>query len=327
MFKIMKRYIQSRKLFLILILSLFILYPVSIYLENGHLMIGYSLFLCVCVTFLFLMLDFIKFHHHHKELIELSKNINLYEMTFKETHDLIFEDYQSIIQLLNDNIKMIKTYHKTKETELSDYYTLWVHQIKTPIAAMKLLIETNQIQPEHLKIELFKIEQYASMALEYLRIETMHKDLKLGAYDLRKIVQGSIRKYSILFIYQHLKLQLDEFDFKVYTDEKWLSFIIEQILSNAIKYTPQGSIHIYLKNQTLYIQDTGIGIKDEDLKLVFERGFTGLNGRHDKISSGLGLYLCQKVSGELGHTITMSSKVNQGTCVMITFNGAKVVFD
>lgn len=100
MFKIMKRYIQSRKLFLILILSLFILYPVSIYLENGHLMIGYSLFLCVCVTFLFLMIDFIKFHHHHKELIELSKNINLYEMTFKETHDLIFEDYQSIIQLL-----------------------------------------------------------------------------------------------------------------------------------------------------------------------------------------------------------------------------------
>ena len=117
-----------------------------------------------------------------------------------------------------------------------------------------------------------------------------------------------------------LKLDLEPIDCEILTDEKWISFVIEQIISNALKYTKEGSIHIYERNQVLYIEDTGIGIKEEDLPRVFERGFTGYNGRLDKKASGLGLYLCYQIVKNLGYCIAIKSELGKGTIVSIDFH-------
>jgi signal transduction histidine kinase len=138
----------------------------------------------------------------------------------------------------------------------------------------------------------------------------------LGEYDLYSLVKQTVRKYSILFINSGLSLQLEEFEVKVLTDEKWLGFVLEQIISNSIKYTRKGTISIYLEKSAqkiLVIEDTGIGIRQEDLPRIFDRGFTGYNGRMDKKSTGIGLYLCKQIMNQLSHGIWVSSEDGKGT--------------
>ena len=147
---------------------------------------------------------------------------------------------------------------------------------------MNILLQSGELNPRELSAELFKIEQYVEMVLGYLRTEQMTSDLTLKKYDLFNMIRQAIRKYSRLFILQKIKLNLEEMDYQVITDEKWLLFAIEQILSNALKYTKEGSISIYMSKErkdTLVIEDTGIGISPEDLPRVVEKGFTGYNGR------------------------------------------------
>ncbi|PKM71531.1 MAG: hypothetical protein CVU92_08175, partial [Firmicutes bacterium HGW-Firmicutes-17] len=168
--------------------------------------------------------------------------------------------------------------------------------------------------------ELFKIEQYVEMVLQYLRLESMSSDLILVEYDLADIVRQAVKKYGIIFINKKISLELAELNCRVLTDEKWLVFVLEQIISNALKYTNQGKISIYLDDwseKTLIIEDTGVGIRDEDIARIFDRGFTGYNGRMDKKSTGIGLYLCQQVLNKLSHSITVTSQVGKGTRVSI----------
>ena len=167
--------------------------------------------------------------------------------------------------------------------------------------------------------ELFKIEQYAKMALQYARLQNMSSDLVLKRYDVCQIVRQAIKSYSILFIGSGLSFSMEDFTCYIVTDEKWLSFVIEQLLSNALKYTHNGGIHISSDAYTLVIEDTGIGISESDLPRVFERGFTGYNGRIDKKSTGIGLYLCRQILEKLGHTITITSKIGVGTKVTLGF--------
>ena len=214
-------------------------------------------------------------------------------------------------------------------TDLMDYYTLWVHQIKTPIAASQLLVQdvTDRNTRSLLEQEIFKIDAYTHLVLQYLRLENFHDDLQLKQVALEQLVKEVVRKYSLFFIQKGLTINLDDLDVKVISDEKWLLVIIEQILSNSLKYTKSGGIEIYFKDNTLYLKDSGIGIKDSDILRVFERGFSGYNGRLTQQSSGLGLYLSKRIADQLGHDISISSQVGQGTTVSIHFQKKKLAID
>ena len=211
---------------------------------------------------------------------------------------------------------------------------MWIHQIKTPIAAMHLLLEDVQETGagpvgKQAAEELFKIEQYAEMALCYARLDSLSSDLAFKKIEIHEVVKQAVRKYAVLFIGSGLSFSLEDFSLKAVTDEKWISFVIEQILSNAIKYTKEGGISIYGADERgerktgtvmyMVIEDTGIGIRREDLPRIFERGFTGYNGRMDKKSTGIGLYLCSQIMGRLNHTIMVKSREKEGTKILLGF--------
>ena len=198
---------------------------------------------------------------------------------------------------------------------------MWTHQIKTPIAAMRLLLQEEETPvSREMQGELFQVEQYVQMALQYLRMEKMNTDLVFERQELDSLIHQAVRKYAQLFIRRKISLQYEDVHCEVLTDEKWLEFVLEQILSNALKYTRQGKIKIYMDPQspkTLVIEDTGIGIAPEDLPRIFERGYTGYNGRADKRSTGIGLYLCKQIMDRLSHTIRIESEMGVGTRVYL----------
>ena len=210
---------------------------------------------------------------------------------------------------------------ENRYNDLVDYYTLWVHQIKTPIAASKLLVRevADRQLKQQLEQEIFKIDSYTNLVLQYLRLESFHDDLVLKKENIENLVKEVIRKYAIFFIQKSLSINMHDLDRSIVTDKKWLLVVIEQILSNSLKYTNEGGIEIYMEDQELCIKDTGIGIKNSDVLRVFERGFSGYNGRLTQQSSGLGLYLSKKISEELGHQIRIESEVGKGTTVRIKF--------
>lgn len=216
-----------------------------------------------------------------------------------------------------------------KLTDLLDYYTLWVHQIKTPIAASQLLVAevVDRQLKQQLEQEIFKIDSYTNLVLQYLRLESFHDDLVLKQVQIEDLVKEIIRKYALFFIQKGLNVNLHDLDKEIVTDKKWLLVVIEQIISNSLKYTKEGGLEIYMEGQELCIKDTGIGIKNSDVLRVFERGFSGYNGRLTQQSSGLGLYLSKKISEELGHQIRIESEVGTGTIVRIQFAQVNLVLE
>ena len=216
-----------------------------------------------------------------------------------------------------------------KLTDLLDYYTLWVHQIKTPIAASQLLVTevADRQLKQQLEQEIFKIDSYTNLVLQYLRLESFHDDLVLKQVQIEDLVKEIIRKYALFFIQKGLNVNLHDLDKEIVTDKKWLRVVIEQIISNSLKYTKEGGLEIYMEGQELCIKDTGIGIKNSDVLRVFERGFSGYNGRLTQQSSGLGLYLSKKISEELGHQIRIESEVGTGTIVRIQFAQVNLVLE
>ena len=224
-----------------------------------------------------------------------------------------------------DGGKERREYELLKEKE--DFFALWAHQIKTPIAAMNLLLQNEEPDRAQCRQELFRIENYVEMALDYARFENLSGDLVLESCELLPMVKQTVKKYSTIFIHKHLKVELKDLDTKILTDEKWFCFVLEQILSNALKYTKKGGVTIRAekngKETRVVIGDTGIGIRSEDLPRIFEKGFTGCNGRLDKKASGLGLYLCKGVCDKLGHWIGAVSQEGKGTEVFITTAAAE----
>ena len=218
---------------------------------------------------------------------------------------------------------------ENRYNDLVDYYTLWVHQIKTPIAASKLLVSevADRQLKQQLEQEIFKIDSYTNLVLQYLRLESFHDDLVLKKENIEDLVKEVIRKYAIFFIQKGLSINLHDLDRSIVTDKKWLLVVIEQILSNSLKYTNEGGVEIYMEGSDLCIKDTGIGIKNSDRLRVFERGFSGYNGRMTQQSSGLGLYLTQKISQELGHQIQIESELGQGTIVRIKFSEVNLLIE
>lgn len=291
--------------------------------------IVYSIELVVALGLVFGCLDFYRFYQQHERLLLLNDAIATSIHELPHPKNLLEKDYQHLIIDLADKQADLIFEFDNKRTEMLDYYTLWAHQIKTPISAMGLLLQTeeeNSQQTKGYQQELFKIEQYVDMVLQYLRLESMSSDLILKQYDLLDVVRQAVKKYSIIFINKKISLDLEEIQCQVITDEKWLVFVLEQILSNALKYTHEGKISIYMdtkKDKTLIIEDTGVGIRDEDIERIFDRGFTGYNGRMDKKSTGIGLYLCKQVLNKLSHSITVTSVMGTATKVSIDLSARK----
>lgn len=275
------------------------------------------------------------------ELIAAAPDINLSQMDSPVGQDERFQ--QEIMQQLNQMRIDVENASQKSSEDMTDYYTMWAHQIKTPIFALRLLLQESTEENKEKLSELFKIEQYVEMVLGYLRTEDMSSDLKLSRCSLDRIIRDQIHKYAGIFVSKKLTLTYESISQDVLTDEKWLGFVIGQILSNALKYTRTGGIRIYLEkklsldtddvsisignddcnkveNLTLVIEDTGIGIRAEDIPRIFEKGYTGVNGRDDNRATGIGLYLSNKIMRKLGHRLYITSAEGKGTKVFLEFS-------
>ena len=286
----------------------------------------YPAAVCAILGLVLLAIDFRRVLVKHQKLQRIRTLSDAIEERFPRLDGLEDTDYQQIIGLLREEQTRFRADTAKRYEDMVDYYTVWAHQIKTPIASMRLTLQ-NEDSPLSRKLsgDLFRIEQYVEMVLMFLRLDSDSTDYVIREQDLDAIVRQAVKKYAGEFISRRLQLVYEPIQAKVITDEKWLSFVIEQVLSNALKYTPSGSITISLQApKTLCIRDTGMGIAPEDLPRIFEKGYTGYHGRTDKKASGIGLYLCRRICNNLGHTITAKSTVDVGTTIAIDLSQKKL---
>lgn len=350
----------------------------------------YAALLSFCLLALAAVIGFLSFYRRHCALLDARTRITLDPDCLPLPRGRIEEDYAQLADIvLRDRAAEISKADAFR-SDMTEYYTTWVHQIKTPLAAMRLVLQsgfpTEMEEQEYafdalrdeLLEELLKTEQYVDMALQYLRLDSESSDFVFREYDLDDIIRQAVRKFSGMFIRKRILLDYTGTGIRAVTDEKWLLFVIEQILSNALKYTSSGTISIYAEyseaamrgmevakgsssvktkpygetaahgiqecrtsegakrgaepddaeqgkteGQTpdiLVIADTGIGIASEDLNRVFEKGFTGYNGRRNKKSTGIGLYLSKRILDKLSHSIEIESEPGNGTKVKIGLN-------
>jgi signal transduction histidine kinase len=291
--------------------------------------VGYAALICALLGLIIIAVDFYTFFRKHRRLQRLVNQITVTADNLPVPKGQLEKDYQNILTTLHAEKQRLEDSLNTRYTDIVEYYTIWAHQIKTPIAAMRLLLQSEDTPlNSELSQELARIEQYVEMVMCYLRLDSDSSDLLIHEYDLDVIIKQAVRKYASSFIMKKISLKYKPLNCTVLTDEKWLLFVIEQVLSNSLKYTKSGSIEITLEQpKTLCIRDTGIGIAPEDLPRVFEKGFTGCNGRSDKKASGIGLYLCRRIMSKLGHSIKIESEVGKGTKVMLDLNSKNVETD
>ena len=314
-------YLRSRSRLFVYLLSLtFLLLLFQFLFASLGIYFLYFFLLCCFVTILFFAWDIlVEMQVYRQELLygEREAQSPLERALAEKLEAREMELYQQ------------RSDSERKLTDLLDYYTLWVHQIKTPIAASQLLVAevVDRQLKQQLEQEIFKIDSYTNLVLQYLRLESFHDDLVLKQVQIEDLVKEIIRKYALFFIQKGLNVNLYDLDKEIVTDKKWLLVVIEQIISNSLKYTKEGGLEIYMDGQELCIKDTGIGIKNSDVLRVFERGFSGYNGRLTQQSSGLGLYISKKISEELGHQIRIESEVGKGTTVRIQFAQVNLVLE
>ena len=313
------KYLQYRAKYLLLLLffaavffAVFALFQISL------LAVGYALLICLFFALIIFAADFSAFRKKHAALQALAKQIALSLECLPPPHGLFEEDYQVLLKTLFADRAQKLTQLGKKQTEAQEYFTLWAHQIKTPIAAMRLLLQSGEPDPALLSAELFKVEQYVEMALCYLRLDAPSGDYVIRSCALDGVIRQAIRKYAPLFIAKKLQLHYEPTGASALTDAKWLLFLLEQVLGNAVKYTPAGSVTIAVRPGPLIsVKDTGVGIAPSDLPRIFERGYTGLNGHADSRSTGIGLYLCRRIAKRLGHSISALSAPGEGTEIVI----------
>ena len=285
----------------------------------------YPVGICLCLLLVFAVTDLVSVRKKHKLLRELrDMSAELLE-SFPKADTVEEADYQEIIRMLCEEQASMKTFMSARYNDMIDYYTVWVHQIKTPIASMRLHLQNEDSETaRQITGDLQRVEQYVEMVLAFLRLDSDSTDYVFKEQDLDEIVKGAVKKFSTQFIYNKIGLSYEPLHTTVVTDEKWLAFVVEQVLSNALKYTRSGTITIRMEApKTLCICDTGIGIESGDLPRIFEKGYTGGNGRVDKKASGIGLYLCKRICDNLGHGIFAESQVGEGTIIRINLEQTK----
>lgn len=304
--------------------------------------IAYGMLLCLFITAVTIAVGYGRHRVGFRQLERMQENITVEQDDMKTPEYMYERQYQNCIRILAKENNRIRNEMLNRQQDLTEYYSMWVHQVKTPIAALKLLIDedlsvclesdgieendANVINERQKQNELFRIEEYVDMALQYTRLGAKTNDFVIERILLDEVIKNSIHKYAKQFIYKKLRLNYEAKDIMAVTDKKWLGFVIDQLLSNAVKYTKQGGITIKLEQNagepgegaSVIIEDTGIGISAGDLPRICEKGYTGYNGHSDKHSTGIGLYLCKEILDKLGHEICVTSEVGNGTRVEIS---------
>ena len=292
--------------------------------------LAYLLILELFVLGVIMTVDLIRYKARVKQVEDLLKRPVAEQSYNVEAKDILEERYVDLIHAQEKSRVDTENISARSSKDMEQYYNIWVHQIKTPISGMNVLLQSMEPTEEvgELQNQLFSVEQYVDMALQYQKIKSTTNDFSFAEIPLNKVIRENIRKYARLFIAKKLAVRYEETALRVLTDEKWISFVLGQIITNAVKYSDKGSITISAYedecNTYLSVKDEGIGISPEDLPRVFERGYTGYNGRADKKSTGIGLFLCKSVTRMLGHKIQISSESGKGTEVTIIFSKQRI---
>lgn len=322
-----KAYIKRHRLGFALYVAYVIIFTLVMYLYHLPMeAMGYAAGLCASLGITVCLADSLRYRKKMEQLDWQMEAVKNGVERFPKPEDEQERIYQELLEVSrHERQEQVANLMKEKK-DVTDYFTLWTHQIKTPVAAMGLLLqqevsgeEAHYNQKRQIKNELFRIEQYVDMVLQYLRLMDSINDFVLREYELDGIIRQALRKYAPMFIRKNLTLSYEGVEMKVATDEKWMVFVVEQLLSNAIKYTTSGEIKIYMEKGCLVVEDSGIGILPEDLPRIFDKGYTGYNGRSDKKASGIGLYLVKEILGRLGHKIYAESESGKGTRMKVLF--------
>ena len=265
--------------------------------------------------------DYQRFKRRHEQLTGLLVQEYLAQEHFPETKDLLEKDYQELLLHLSTCISNMESEREKAQTEMNQYYTMWAHQIKTPISGLRLLLQQSEaLEKKEMEMELFRIEQYVQMVLSYLRMKDMNSDLQIQKEDLDGMIRQAVRRYSRFFIGKHLHLEYEPIEKQVLTDEKWLVFVSEQLISNAVKYTPEEERSEFMKkNPALW----GLKIRGSESEKgrisqeCLNEDLAGFNGRAQKRATGLGLFLCREICEKLSHKISIVSEPGKGTLVLL----------
>ncbi len=323
----LKYYLKKRTKSILMVLTIYAVFVASFWLYRLPFdAILYPFVICTMILIMAVIYDSTKKHKKYRNMKLLLENKDIAQTDVEE----MVNDYEfnALLKELVRQKEDLREADLEKFNGMVDYYTIWAHQIKTPIASMRLNLQnTDSALSYQLRSDLFRIEQYVEMVLTYLRLDSDSTDYVFKEYNLDSIIKANIKKFAGDFIGKKLTLNYTPTEKTVLTDEKWLSFVIEQILTNSIKYTDKGGISIYLEDNELCIADTGIGISQEDLPRIFDKGYTGMNGRRETKSSGIGLYLVGRICKNLNHSIRVESVVGEGTTVKIDIARKEIEFE
>ncbi len=317
-------FLRDKSLAIVTYLLCLFIFMLTIILHNLAIELFIDGFLFSLVIYLvFMIVSFIAYNKKMKKLLYIKSHQIIIESSqmddLPSASSLSEKLYQAILlsQLLDKEAMQAK--NQQQYNDLMEYYGMWTHQIKTPVSSLDLMCQMEKIDTSLMKKELFKIDEYLNMMLHYLKTAAIEQDLVFAKYSLKQIVFDAIKKYATFFSQENLSLSLKIEDQKIITDKKWLTFIIDQLLFNAIKYTPKGRITISNQGGVLSIKDTGIGLLPQDVPRIFEKGYTGFNGRMDKKSTGLGLHMSQEIAKSLGITIKVTSTLDVGSSFSLEF--------
>lgn len=284
------------------------------------------------ITFALFMLSIAIQAYFYMKKVERAKRIEQEHEKQTAPNEFISQLYEANYFALIDQMRSKKRKDMEKQSDLMDYFSLWIHQIKTPVSAMSLILQSQKEKTaahKKLEQELIYLNDYIHLALNYLKLEETGKEIEIESVDVDNILKTVVKKYAILFIYNKIKLDFEPTGLVVQSDRKWIEVLIEQLLSNSLKYTKQGTIRLYSRGgQQLIIEDTGSGISPSDLPKIFEKGYTGLNGRLHEKSTGIGLFISRKITHRLNISLNIESELNVGTKAIIDFSSEDaVLFD
>ena len=323
-------YIRDKGIFLAVNLMSFIIISFLMYFSNVALVI---IFLLFCVWFFplfsYMLIEYIKFRKYFNTVENILENLDkkyLLPEVLNESNFIEGEEINYIFKVLSRDMHENVKHYKNMQEEYREYIEIWVHEIKTPIASTKLLIEnnTNEITRK-IDTQMDKIENFVEQVLYYSRSDEVGKDYIIKKTELSQVVKSVVKKNQRDFIGKRISLQLGDLDEIIYSDAKWIEFILNQIVGNAIKYSKGKDDKIKIESKALNnsivltIEDNGVGINERDLSRVFEKGFTGENGRKFGKSTGIGLYLCKKLCYKMGLGLNIESEENKGTKVTVIF--------
>lgn len=305
-------YWRERKHYFYAVVVIVIVISLTFYLRGLPMRTFWSsLLFGMTVLIIFSSYDYYRFQCRHRQrLQQVVPQVDLTPQSQAE---------QDLLKLLDEQ----KVYYENKiagikkfDEDLTDVVRIWSHQMKVPLSVLDLMGQTSDFTVDELKEQTFQLENYLDMLLHYLRLNHEQTDYRFTAVQIKPLVQSVVRKFAPLFIRKGLSVTIDG-DATWTTDEKWLSFALDQIIGNAVKYTKAGKVRVQISPQSIQISDTGIGILNEDLPRLFEHGFTGYNGRRDKKATGLGFFLAKEVADRLSLRIHVDSEIDKGTTVTI----------